>query len=536
MAAGRTVYCSQLYAQCDYNVPPVATITSPASDLWFAQGATVTLAGTGVDQEDGTLTGSSLQWASSLDGNIGSGTSVVTSALSIGTHTITLTATDSNGAIGSYDITLSVNAAPVALISSPIDTFTYDRGTAIQFSGSGTDPEEGQLTGSQLQWSSSLDGHLGIGASFTLSTLSIGTHIITLTVTDTHGSTNSTHVTISINAVPIATITSPDPDQGFIHGTPIYFTGSGLDSESGNITGYGLQWISSIDGHIGYGTSFNRSDLSYGDHLITLSATDSAGSVGHAYRTIHVVAESPFDITSHAVYSALLPQGEAWHPTETGSFMALLAGMSINNDRMVSLLATLRYIRNPLLTPILDDLEKEFGLIYNSSLTEAQRRARILTIKTDNKNLGTADFIQAKLQSYGFDVQVHQNNPPVDPAAFIFKNYYVTMAPEASSSYSVTASEVSGATYPTTMGTNTGELVVNGITDSAYTEDALDVEANWGFFFFIGGNATRDNDGYLTNIETVQVSRQLRPELRALICKYKPLHTWCGVLVDAAGY
>ena len=49
-------------------------------------------AGTGSDPEDGTLTGASLVWTSSINGQIGTGTSFSTTTLSAGTHTITLTA------------------------------------------------------------------------------------------------------------------------------------------------------------------------------------------------------------------------------------------------------------------------------------------------------------------------------------------------------------------------------------------------------------------------------------------------------------
>lgn len=77
--------------------PPTATITSPNDGAVRLRGQPITFEGTGSDPEDGTLEGESLVWSSDRDGEIGTGRSVTTSALSSGQHTITLMVTDSDG-------------------------------------------------------------------------------------------------------------------------------------------------------------------------------------------------------------------------------------------------------------------------------------------------------------------------------------------------------------------------------------------------------------------------------------------------------
>jgi hypothetical protein len=78
------------------NQIPTAEISAPAG-TYFNEGENITFSGSGTDEEDGDLNGSSLVWTSDIDGTIGTGTTVITSALSAGDHEITLTATDSEG-------------------------------------------------------------------------------------------------------------------------------------------------------------------------------------------------------------------------------------------------------------------------------------------------------------------------------------------------------------------------------------------------------------------------------------------------------
>ncbi len=103
----------RLYFQTLLNAPPdqhpTVTITSPADGSTFNEGALITFQGSATDPEDGDLTDSSLVWTSSIDGQIGTGESFARSDLSLGTHTITLTATDSHGAKGTASITIIIN-------------------------------------------------------------------------------------------------------------------------------------------------------------------------------------------------------------------------------------------------------------------------------------------------------------------------------------------------------------------------------------------------------------------------------------------
>ena len=77
---------------------------------------------------------------------------------------------------------------PAVTITAPPDGSSFTEGTSIDFTGTAPDAEEGDLSGS-LSWMSSIDGAIGSGSSFS-TVLSVGTHTIDASVTDSDGSTN----------------------------------------------------------------------------------------------------------------------------------------------------------------------------------------------------------------------------------------------------------------------------------------------------------------------------------------------------------
>ncbi len=75
---------------------------------------------------------------------------------------------------------------------------------------------------------------------------------------------------------PNVSIASPSYNGAYLAGDVITFNASANDAEDGDLTAT-IVWTSSIDGTIGTGNNFTKSDLSIGNHTITASVTDSAG-------------------------------------------------------------------------------------------------------------------------------------------------------------------------------------------------------------------------------------------------------------------
>ena len=191
-----------LYPRSGSNSPPTVAILAPADNSSYPQGTSITFTGSATDKEDGNLS-SAIAWRSSLDGSIGSGASV-SRALSVGTHTITASVTDSRGVSTSRQTTTKVNAAansaPSVRISAPENGTTFVQGGLIMFSGSATDQEDGNLS-HRLVWTSSLDGPLGKGSSLSM-TLSAGTHTVEAAASDSGGLSGSSRIVVNVTAVP----------------------------------------------------------------------------------------------------------------------------------------------------------------------------------------------------------------------------------------------------------------------------------------------------------------------------------------------
>jgi hypothetical protein len=265
---------------------------------------------------------------------------------------------------------------------------------------------------------------------------------------------------------------------------------------------------------------------------------------------------------SRAALDSLLPPGLDVEPES--DLDNLIEGIAENKESVRSFLATLANLRNPYKTQYLADLEKEFGFMTRTNLTHAVRRARLAARMYSRGGTGSKDNLQKStglvlgaLDAAGFDVQVHENNPAVDPAIFLDQAFQM-VAGDPNNAYAGDPNAYCGR-----IG---GELLVNGPiydqrplyliecgnTDCAYAGDPnayagyyLELiktqkvyitpanPANWPLVFFVGGDATRDPvTDELTDIQRAQVPAEREQEFKNIILRIKPVHTWAGLLID----
>jgi hypothetical protein len=198
----------------------------------------------------------------------------------------------------------ALNQSPTAYIDSIVpDEATH--GEAVAFTGHGTD-SDGTVVG--YRWTSSIDGEIGTSASFTTSSLSVGSHTISFRAQDNNGawSGNVTATVIVTEAIPEPAILSFDADPGIINP-------GGTSNLSWEVTGAATVHI---DQGVGSVALSGTRDVSPGETTIyTLTATNEAGSVNATVQiTVQEDTTPPgTPVLTSPAEGATLPQpSEAW--------------------------------------------------------------------------------------------------------------------------------------------------------------------------------------------------------------------------------
>ena len=122
----------------------------------------------------------------------------------------TLNADDVAGIEALYPAT-ATNSTPNVSISTPTGGASFSEGSAIGFTGSAVDNEDGAI-GSSIVWRSNLDGQIGTGTAFQR-VLRPGSHTITARVTDSAGAVAEAQRTVTVQPNVGG---QTDPPSGFV--------------------------------------------------------------------------------------------------------------------------------------------------------------------------------------------------------------------------------------------------------------------------------------------------------------------------------
>ncbi|MEC8192166.1 MAG: MopE-related protein [Myxococcota bacterium] len=193
--------------------PPTAAVLDPGENDSFVEGLPVAFRVRLDDNDDG-FAALDVAWRSdtvgtlrgdvTMDGNV---QTFVTTDLALGIHVVTVTATDPDGQVATDDVRISVveNSVPAVSIVSPLDDTAYGEDHAIVVVAEVDDAEEDPeaLT---LRWMVGANPILDApdrpeadGLSLhTLTGLAMGTHPITVTVSDGLGQTSTARIDVRV--------------------------------------------------------------------------------------------------------------------------------------------------------------------------------------------------------------------------------------------------------------------------------------------------------------------------------------------------
>ena len=99
-------------------------------------------------------------------------------------------------------------------------------------------------------------------------------------------------------------------------------------------------------------------------------------------------------------------KGPIHEPKEDGDYSNLRDGIANNIDSVRVDVKNTAYIRQPSKTPILDDLEKEYGKTGNKDLATATRISLLEVERYKKKTNATDEDLQDKLDRAGFNLNV----------------------------------------------------------------------------------------------------------------------------------
>jgi len=239
---------------------------------------------------------SSCSWDSNIDDILSTSCDFNISDMNIGTHLITLDINDSID-IQTKTINIRIKTGLIPTITTPSNNSGSLTNSEISFTSS-VDDNYGVYS---CSWDSNRDDTLSTSCDFNSSSLSVGIHLITLSVTDDIETVSTTKtITVKTNLLPV--ISSPSDDSTSASGISINFIGT----TDNNFGVYSCSWDSNLYSSFGSGCDINVSDLNVGIHLITLSVTDDLETISTT-ETIIVKTNLVPSISSPSNGSSYIP-------------------------------------------------------------------------------------------------------------------------------------------------------------------------------------------------------------------------------------
>ncbi len=306
------------------NYPPQSLgISKSPNQVSFLASTAITLSASASDPENDTISYKWYDYSFILNATSTLGTGQTISAykdFAAGSHTVTLAAADTRNGVSSASIVIEIapNAAPHSLditIAPPGTSFLAS--AAISFTGSATDTEGQAISYTWYDYSHMHNATATLGTGETVTNYRDfvpGSHTITLTAMDTFDAVASSSIIIGIatNSAPQnLTITRSPSKPNYLASEAVTFTGGATDPEGQTFTYAWEDYSVALNATTTFGTTqtvSNYRDLAAGNHVVTMTTTDSFGASSSTSVAFAVGAN-----TAPTVTLTNPPAGTTWY-------------------------------------------------------------------------------------------------------------------------------------------------------------------------------------------------------------------------------
>ncbi len=246
----------------------VATVTVSLSPAQITVGATASATAELRSGAGAVLAGRPVEWSSSAPAVASVNSAGVVSAIAAGSATITAT---SEGRSGSAS--LAVIPAPVATVAITLALPTLTLGATTTASAVLRDERGAVLTGRAVVWSSSTPAVASVDASGAITTLAVGTSVITAT-----SEGKSATATLTVIPVPVATVTVTLAATPVVVGGTTTATAVLRAANSATLSGRAVVWSSSVPSVATVSATGEVTAVATGTTVLTATSEGQSGS------------------------------------------------------------------------------------------------------------------------------------------------------------------------------------------------------------------------------------------------------------------
>jgi hypothetical protein len=314
------------------NTPPAVVFDSPAANAKTLPTGSVAFHATDPDNSSGFTFTCQLDSAAAAACT----SPFAYSGLTAGAHTVTVTATDPVGNVGSpATLNFTVDTTPPSVVfDSPVPNATTGPTGSVTFHA--TDPDDA----SGFTFRCQLDSAVATACTspFAYSGLAGGPHSLSVAARDPAGNIGSpAALPFTVNATkPVITFTSP--------------AAGGTTGPSGSVVFTitdPLTVTCALDGRapVVCASPFAYSGLSGGSHTVTVTATDSFGSLGTSTLQFNVDATAPVVVFDSPTSGATAPTtgSVTFHATDPDSASGITITCALDNAAAVACVSPFAY-------------------------------------------------------------------------------------------------------------------------------------------------------------------------------------------------